>query len=228
MTINVVPISQKLVVDNVEQVVVNDVGSYRQGFHESFDVSQVSRIEVHAGAGRDVVHLLADIPSEIWGDDDNDALFAWGFSGSVGFIVHGGDGRDNIFTGDGNDTIFGDASPDEIFAHGGNDFISGGGGGDVLHGYAGRDRIYGGAGADLIHGEEGADRLYGQDGNDTIVAGGGNDILVGGAGMDVLRGERGDDVFTSNDDTEADTVIGGSGNDTGSVDQLIDSIDSVG
>ena len=198
--------------------------SYPLTFQRSFDTTEVTRIEVHGNAGNDVIRLFTDIPSEIWGGDGNDFLSGWGGSGQ---ILHGGDGRDILCGGDGDDTLFGDASPDEIFAHGGNDLLSGGGGGDVLHGYAGRDRIYGGAGSDLIHGEKGADRLYGQDGNDTMVGGGGNDSIGGGAGQDLLSGERGDDLFTSNDDTDPDTLIGGSGDDAGSVDSILDSVNDV-
>ena len=216
-----------LLVQSFEHVAIDDGqgnvrSTYPLRFQESFDTALVTRIEVHGGAGNDVIRLNAAIPAQIFGEDGYDAISAWGSD----HVLFGGDGRDILVSGDGNDSLYGGASPDELFSHGGNDLMSGGGGGDILHGYAGRDRIYGGPGSDLIYGEEGSDKLFGGEGDDTIFGNSGNDSLDGGAGADHLHGTTGDDHFVA-DDGEADTLEGGGGMNVGLFDDPLDNISGV-
>ncbi len=123
--------------------------------------------------------------------------------------VIGGLGNDTILTGDDDDTIFGGA---------GNDLIDAGFDDDL---------VYGGADNDTIEGNEGSDTIYGDDGDDLIYGGlnptnpdyalasqydltddidpqpfNNADSLVGGAGNDTIYGLD-----------DADTLDGGDGND---------------
>jgi Ca2+-binding RTX toxin-like protein len=73
---------------------------------------------------------------------------------------------------------------------------------DVIHGLGGNDALYGGAGNDRLFGEAGIDYLSGDDGNDYLDAGNDSDadILVGGNGDDTL--------------VDGETMLGGFGADT--------------
>jgi Ca2+-binding RTX toxin-like protein len=75
------------------------------------------------------------------------------------------------------------------------------GGDDSLFDAEGNDRVEGGLGDDELFGEEGDDRLFGGDGADDI------------------EGEAGDDYLFAAGDGEADTAVGGAGNDTCVVDE---------
>ena len=90
--------------------------------------------------------------------------------------------------------------------------IAGGATNDEIWGYEGADSLIGGAGFDMIVGAAGNDTCRGGDGDDVIGGGGwvlnagldpGSDLLDGGAGDDTLGAEIG----------QADTLLGGSGDD---------------
>lgn len=159
-----------------------------------------------------------DEPNEITGTDGGDSILAKGGDDTV----HGGAGDDGIRTGDGADFVDGGAGDDLIYTGRGNDTVSAD---------PGDDEIYLGAGDDLY----GAYDLGADDGNDTIDGGSGNDTIItnlghhsisGGTGDDQIEdhggivhidGGDGDDLILSPDDSEpdaADTLLGGSGNDT--------------
>jgi Ca2+-binding RTX toxin-like protein len=131
------------------------------------------------------------------------------------------------------DTIAGSADADFAYASSGDDEVHGEEGEDTLCGVDGDDTVYGGAGADKILGGVGADNLYGQGGADTIDAGGeadlvwagdgddhvygelGRDYVNGEGGRDFVLGEDGNDVLLGGrDDQAADTLDGGTGDDT--------------
>lgn len=116
-----------------------------------------------------------------------------------GTYVNGGAGNDKITGSTGNDTLTGGAGKDQVFAGSGN------------------DRLNGGASGDKLYGEGGNDRIFGDGGNDTVDGGSGDDQLLGGRGRDVISGQSGDDDILAND-SEADQVFGGTGNDTASID----------
>jgi Ca2+-binding RTX toxin-like protein len=126
-----------------------------------FGASQVTSIDVEAGAGDDSVIIG---------------------SGIIGASVQGGPGNDTILGGGGNDTIGGGQ---------GADSISGGPGNDVIHGGKGDDSIRGGGGNDLIYGGLGNDTIRGGGGADTIYGGAGDNLLYGGPGDDVIYADNG-------------------------------------
>ncbi|HEY8577754.1 MAG TPA: peroxidase family protein [Devosia sp.] len=83
----------------------------------------------------------------------------------------------------------------------------------------------------LVAGEDGEnDAIAGGLGNDVIFGGGQGDDLTGGAGDDLLVGDAGDDELDTRIDAGgdfgtaigADTMVGGAGNDTYGVDDLLD------
>ena len=76
-------------------------------------------------------------------------------------------------------------------------------GADTLNGWNGKDRMEGGGGNDILNGDANDDQLFG---------GAGDDKIDGGAGDDVLEGGDGNDTLT--DTTGANSIRGGSGNDS--------------
>jgi uncharacterized delta-60 repeat protein len=126
----------------------------------------------------------------------------------AGATLLGGGGADTITGGDGSNSIKGGA---------GNDSLSGGGGDDTVRGRAGNDTINGGTGDDLLGGGTGDDSILGSNGADT---------LYGRAGNDHLNGGPGNDVYFTDDGDNADTIIGGGGNDTAHADAM-DSVSGV-
>lgn len=106
------------------------------------------------------------------------------------------------------------------FADGGRLFI-GGTGGDSLAGTASSDGLYGGQGADTLAGGAGSNLLQGNQGDDALQGGANADIIYGGqdndrittgAGRNFAQGNRGDDTI-SGSAADADTLLGGQGND---------------
>ena len=68
---------------------------------------------------------------------------------------------------------------------------------------------------DVIQGGSGDDIIYGRQGPDLLLGGEGNDSIFGGEGDDEIDGEAGDDWLDSGGtNAAANTVRGGSGNDT--------------
>ncbi|OIP83120.1 MAG: hypothetical protein AUK37_07970 [Rhodobacterales bacterium CG2_30_65_12] len=155
-------------------------------------------------------------------------------------VIAGGDGANTITLGDDSAYAFGGAGDDTITAGEGAAALSGGAGDDALtasdtaawaDGGTGDDTITGGAGADtLLGGAHNADSATVQD-DDRIDGGAGDDHIAGGYGADVLIGGDGNDVidhlgrveqdyhtaqheFAWHIDNDADTLDGGSGNDT--------------
>jgi Ca2+-binding RTX toxin-like protein len=60
--------------------------------------------------------------------------------------------------------------------------------------------------------------MDGEAGNDTVLGEDGADWITGGSGRDYLGGGNGNDFFSAHDD-EVDTIDGGAGWDTASVDK---------
>lgn len=167
-----------------------------------FSRSLVSRISVTGGLGDDLVDVAATLPpASISGDSGADTL-------------SGTSGADTITGGDGNDVIFGRVGNDLLSGDIGRDSITGGPGDDTISGGQGRDTLVGGEGQDWMGGGKMDDYLDGK---------GGNDTLVGGLGADTLVGGDGNDTFLAND-AASDTLDGGAGFDSASVDPLLDSV----
>ena len=87
------------------------------------------------------------------------------------------------------------------------------GGNDTLQGYEGNDDIHGGEGTDIIDGGSGNDGLFGDGGNDEISGRAGNDNEDGGPGDDSMGLSRAA-CCGEDDDQGADSVRGGAGTDT--------------
>jgi Ca2+-binding RTX toxin-like protein len=107
--------------------------------------------------------------------------------------------RPTLYGGEGDDTLIGGA---------GNDSLVGGNGLDLIQGGGGRDTLRGGAGNDTMSGSSGNDKLYGGEGNDR---------LSGGTGRDIIYGDQDNDRILALDH-EVDTLYGGDGKDSATVD----------
>lgn len=180
---------------------------------------------------------LVLLRNEVFGDSGNENLpgsdgtdFIDGGAGND--VLDGGGGDDILLGGAGNDTLLGGAGLDEMRGGAGQDDIDGGAGddqifgaetetdtsSDTLRGGAGDDVIVAAAGADVLSGDEGADSITGGAGNDTLLGGSDGDTLRGGAGRDRIEGGTGNDLIYGSDSStdqnaDADTIIGGAGND---------------
>ncbi len=140
----------------------------------------ISRIEINAGAGNDVVRIRPEI--------------------LVQSTVSGGAGDDTIRAGDGKGTINAQAGADRVLGGLADDVLNGGSEDDQLFGLDGADRADGGDHNDLIGGGNGDDPL--------LRGGNGNDIIAGGAGRDRLIGDGGTDTIYR-DVSPADTQVSG-------------------
>lgn len=181
---------------------------------------------VRGGDGNDSISGGNDNDS-LYGDDGKDAIDGRGGNDRL----DGGAGNDSLldnlrFEFSGKDKFAGGAGRDEISylsrsanlrisldgnANDGEDgekdnvmpdveVVIAGSGDDILIGNSRDNRLYGGGGSDRIDGKSGNDRLYA-------------DLPQGsGLGNDTLLGGDGDDILYAND-TTADTVNGGDGND---------------
>lgn len=105
----------------------------------SFPLSAVSRIEIDAFNGNDLITVdeAITLPTDIDAGRGNDTVF-------------GGSGPDDIDGGSGNDRLLGRGGDDNVDGEAGNDFVSGGEGNDTVSGGSGRDVVFGDAGADLF------------------------------------------------------------------------------
>lgn len=116
-----------------------------------FDVSEINRINVDAGAGNDRVAVEAgsraiNSSMRLEGGEGNDTL-----GGALADdILIGGDGRDHLVAGMGDDYLQGDDGEDRLEGGKGNDALWGGLGDDTLVDDRGVNRMTGGRGADIV------------------------------------------------------------------------------
>lgn len=141
----------------------------------------------------------------------SEILFKVFVSESLGEIIEGSSGRDNLLGGLGDDELYGYKGSDILKGGSGSDKLYGGEGHDYLEGNLGDDDLLGGKGHDQLYGGEGQDSLEGQVGNDQLYGGDGNDDLYGGDGHDDLYGEAGDDKLYGG--RGRDVLRGGLGDD---------------
>jgi serralysin len=142
---------------------------------------------IHGGTGDDTINggpNTTGTPDQLYGDDGNDIIKAG--SQTVGSLLDGGAG---------NDQLYGSFASDTINGGDGNDYLSSGGGADIMHGGAGDDSLKGGTAAAQLYGDDGNDTLVGGSGNEYLSGGNGNDKLTGGGGNDTLNGGAGNDTF---------------------------------
>jgi len=99
---------------------------------------------------------ILGFPQAVGGPGD-DLLFAT----TLGSLLDGGAGADQVRGGPG---------PDRLAGGGGDDDLSGAGGDDELSGQSGADKLDGGLGADRLLGGYGVDALFGGPGSDLIDA----------------------------------------------------------
>ncbi len=137
-----------------------------------------------------------------------------GYGGNDQGYGHGGD--DTMMGMEGNDTFDGGTGKDVFGPGPGDDYFLGAEGNDstyldVMGGYVGLgdDTLDGGAGNDRMVGGEDDDKLYGGEGVDYLKGYTGGDVMDGGAGDDKIVDES-DDA----NDTSANGIVGGDGNDT--------------
>lgn len=192
----------------------------------------------NGGTGRDSV-AGGDGDDTVNGQAGDDTLNG----GNGNDTVNGAAGKDKISGGRGDDTVDGGSGDDNIAGNGGNDNLNGGSGNDTMTGGGGNDVVTGNTGDDRMIGGSGDDRLIWNNGD-------GNDIISGGAGRDTVvvngSGSQGDnfvlgknaqsraffertgldgqavDLFNLVVDTsEVFSVVGGGGNDTFTVNDLV-------
>lgn len=189
---------------SIEQLYVND-GSATGNVRLNVDDSSVGfGYVVAGGAGGDIISVAptGDMNNVISGANFNFGASNFSISDSttLGTILFGKGGADDI-TGSGKE--------DKIFGGDGNDTLTGG---------AGNDSLYGGANDDIIH-TEGSDDVDGGADNDTIIMSSLGDSLVvsnvetitGGAGTDIVFLTDVTNTLTASD---VETIHGGSGVDT--------------
>lgn len=156
-----------------------------------------------------MVECAAGAPHvELWLGDGNDRATVDIFLTTVGVIMHGEAGDDQLSGGPfvngldggpGNDRLNGGDGPDTLHGGPGNDELKGLGGADTIHGEDGDDLVSGdshkGPAPDVIDGGPGVDRIE-QDWNDlsgatvTLTLGGGADDGRPGEGDDVRNVEQ--------------------------------------
>ncbi|MEP1587141.1 MAG: tandem-95 repeat protein [Tateyamaria sp.] len=164
--------------------------------------------------------------------DNNDEILPG--EGPNDDIIEAGGGNDTVIAGEGDDDVFGGTGDDQIHGGTGDDILRGEDGEDTINGGAGDDTVDGGSSDDVINTGDGSDEVIGGDGNDVIDTG--NDDLAPDLGfpnddgtpvpgfpfgfaadenpdndLDFVDGGSGDDTISTGDD--ADTIIGGDGND---------------
>ncbi|MFP3544106.1 VCBS domain-containing protein [Rhizobium sp. SIMBA_035] len=174
-------------------------------------------------------YTTSDGASPTAGTDTAKVSVAWQFSD-----LSGSD-KSEIFVGS--------DYAETIDAKGGDDVLLGNGGDDTLKGGAGADWLYGGSGNDSLYGDQSDVVLDGGTGADTLyVAGGFNStsdsqivavekvvltsagtldlsnqtegfVISGSSGADTIKGGSGDDTINYDINDGADNVDGGAGND---------------
>ncbi|MBT8227839.1 MAG: hypothetical protein HKP61_08000 [Dactylosporangium sp.] len=151
---------------------------------------------------------------------------------SIGLVLLGGTGDDQITGGAGDDRILGGIGYDTLNGRGGNDRITAGHSGtnppsvaerpaiDGVDGGAGDDTITGSSDGSSLVGGDGNDRILGGDGRDDIHGGDGDDQISGALSNDYLHGGSGDDYLSGGDGNDYldagagdDVLSGGRGND---------------
>ena len=191
---------------------------------------------IHGGAGADTIDASEASHAVIYGNGGGDSIKSGHDSADENYrnSVVGGAGGDTIEVWGSGSVVYGDYQPDDTTQGGeGGDSITAHYNDDTI-GYNSQISLYGGAGNDSI---DASDRnlrevtIEGGDGIDEIKgAGGGYSSIDGGKGGDLIYyygsnnyvyGGDGDDRIESklhegheDQDTSANTIVGGTGNDT--------------
>jgi Ca2+-binding RTX toxin-like protein len=160
-----------------------------------------------AGTGNDTLDGGDDgSVNTLVGGKGNDTYIVWGTGDTV--VEQAAEGTDlvqshmnYVLTGNvENLTLLSDALALEGTGNALNNVITGNDHGDILSGLAGNDTLNGGAGEDLLIGGDGVDKLVGNAGDDVLVGGGGAK-----ADADTMTGGTGDDTYFV--DNKSDKVV---------------------
>jgi Ca2+-binding RTX toxin-like protein len=198
---------------------------------------RVENVNLYAGAGHDVVHVLGS-PSgttTIALGRGNDDVYLRASSGRL--VINGEAGADEIHMGNLSSSL--DTIRGVVTVDGGADIdwlnypaamtaavnvdLSRGTATAITGAVRGIENVRGGRGNDTLVGDAFANTLEGRDGNDWLYGGGGDDWLYGGAnddhlygqaGLDHLFGEFGNDYLDGGHDRLRDVLRGGTGADT--------------
>jgi len=192
---------------------------------------------IEGGDGADTLIVSSrtvTIPVSLAGGRGSDTLSA----ALANDTIFGGPGDDYMFGGEGNDLLDGNAGSDDFLGGNGardlatyfartnpvtvglGNFADDGEAGEGDHVRTDIEMVYGGSGNDTMSTTSGkAVRFFGFEGNDTLIGSLGGDLLEGGRGNDSMVGNGGDDYFVATDGA-ADTLNGGSGNDTAESEDL--------
>src|SRR5262245_21395506 len=192
----------------------------------------LTRVNVDAGDGEDVVTTLAGLPTDVTfnGGDGNDYLSAAGAAGDAN--LNGGTGNDILIGGTGDDALSGGAGEDTLDARGGSNSLDGGADADTIlvSGTSGPDMIamtHGAGTFDVTGGlSAGTNTITGVEAVRVEAGGGADDITLnlsadGGLDYTVLGGNPigtllGDSLTVNS--SAVMTVTAGPENDAGSVD----------
>lgn len=182
--------------------------------------TQVNKLIINGGAGKDVIDLDCVSPSTYPNLAKTGSEFKVQVNGGDGpDEIRGSHHADLINVGSGDDYVVGQKGDDEIWGGGGADELYGCEGNDTINGEVGDDYIEGEEGNDTINGGDGRDEIYGgfYDGtvsgsdDDTIHGGADNDLIYGCEGNDTIYGEAGNDFIAGEEGN--DIIDGGEGND---------------
>jgi len=209
--------------DNIENISV-------QGFSGS--TTDLASLTGNALNNTIVAHNNDEI---IFGLDGNDNLSGKGGNDTLS----GGNGSDIIDGGSGNDTLYGGAGNDTLQGRTGADTMAGGAGDDTYFVSTYYDTVTesAGEGTDLVRiafdfASDMQDHytlpdnvenayllvtgviLNGNALDNLLVGSSGANGIAGGPGSDIIKGGAGDDYIYEQGSVEADTLIGGTGNDT--------------
>ncbi len=212
---------------NVGEAAGDSYNSIENVFGSSHDdvlVGDDSANSLSGFAGNDQLNGLGGTDVLLGGAGD-DTYFLNSFSDSA--IESPGEGFDAVVVryqggltlGANIESIFYDGDQTVSFNAVGNGLdntIDGGGAGDQLNGLGGNDTINAMAGADLVIGGAGNDSLNGGDGDDLI------------ADFNVIRTDVKIDTTGALINTEADTLVGGIGNDIIEIDSVNDTVVELG
>jgi len=191
-----------------------------------YDYANNSDLKIYGLGGNDlIVNTISDRRYWLYGGDGNDWVVSDAASSPEGYIIGesgtdhlaGSTGVDHLDGGDDNDLLEGGVGNLDGVKLGdyvtGDDILYGGNGVDGLYGYDGNDWLVGGAdddGPNADHPDGKVSISYYTNGSGVTFSAGlyggeGNDSLFGGAGADKMVGGTGDDVYSV--DNVGDTVI---------------------
>ena len=191
-----------------------------------------------SGTDRFYVDSAGDVVTEAVGEGTDTVYASVGYAlgagsaveflranaGATGLALTGNEFANSIYGGTGNDTLNGGVGNDTLNGGVGNDTLTGGSGADTLKGGNDNDSLNGSTGIDVMSGGAGTDKYYVDNAGDgvTEAVGEGSDTVYASVGyalgagseVEVLRANAGATGLTLTGNEFANSIYGGSGNDT--------------